>query len=76
MVFSGVARGTKVFIHFNRDFFNDEMALIFFMTEFLIRLYIPATASDDVTAETNSITDSADRKHAIPSRAKLIYAIR
>ena len=33
--------------------------------------YIPATASVDVTAETNSLTDSADRKHAILSRAKI-----
>ena len=36
------------------------------MTEFLIRV-----ASVDVTAETNSFTDSADRKHVIPSRVKI-----
>ena len=41
------------------------------MTEFLISVYISATASVDVTAETNSLTDSADRKYAIPSGAKI-----
>ena len=40
-------------------------------TEFLISVYIPAAASVDVTAETNSLTDSADRKHAILSRAEI-----
>ena len=42
------------------------------MTEFLISVYVPVAASDDVTAKTKSLTDSADRKHAILSRAKII----
>ena len=41
------------------------------MTEFLISVYISATASVDVTTETNSLTDSADRKYAIPGGAKI-----
>ena len=40
-------------------------------TEFLISIYISAAASVDVTAKTNSLTDLADRKHAILSRAKI-----
>ena len=41
--------------------------IIIIVTEFLISVYIPATASVDITADTNSLTDSTDRKHAIPS---------
>ena len=37
----------------------------------MISEYIPAAASVDVTAKTNSLTDSADRKHAILSRAEI-----
>ena len=44
---------------------------IYLWTEFLISVYIPAAASVDVTAETNSLTGSADRKHAILSRAEI-----
>ena len=45
--------------------------IIYLSTEFLISVYIPAAASVDVTAETKSLTNSPDRKHAILSRAKI-----
>ena len=41
------------------------------MTEFLMSVYIPVAASADVTAKTNALTASADRKQAILSRAKI-----
>ena len=40
-------------------------------TQFLIIAYIPASASVDLTAETNSVRVLADRKHAILSRDKI-----
>ena len=39
--------------------------------KFPISLYIPISASVDVTAETNFPTDSAELKHDFLSRAKL-----
>ena len=58
-------------------FYTGHITII--MPEFLLSLYIPVTASVDVTAETNSLTDLADRKYVILSRAKIntgICAIR
>ena len=52
------------------DFYTGQFNNLYIWTEFLISVYIPAAASVDVTAETNSLTDSADRKHAILSRAE------
>ena len=45
--------------------------LINITTEFLISLYILIVTSDDVTVETNSITDLADRKLVILSTAEI-----
>ena len=53
------------------DFYTGQYNNLYIWTEFLISVYIPAAASVDVTAETNSLTDSADRKHAILSRAEI-----
>ena len=41
------------------------------MTEFLIKVYLRVIASVDVTAKTNFLTDSANCKHTILSRAKI-----
>ena len=53
------------------DFYTGQYNNLCIWTEFLISVYIPAAASVDVTAETNSLTDSADRKHVILSRAEI-----
>ena len=53
------------------DFYTGQYNNLYISTEFLISVYIPAAVSVDVTAETNSLMDSADRKHAILSRAKI-----
>ena len=55
------------------DFYTGQYnnLYIYILTELLISVYIAAAASVDVTAETNSLTHSADRKHAILSRAKI-----
>ena len=53
------------------DFCTGQCNNLYIFSEFLISVYIPAAASVDVTAETNSLTDSADRKDAILSRAEI-----
>ena len=44
------------------DFCTGQYNNLYIYIEFLISVYMPAAASVDVTAETNSLTDLADRK--------------